>query len=195
VLYLTWDIGTLQELIAPISVDFFSMEGARLGTKTELESKISGITGIPIAALRGAPLSGFSVEERKSWAAHRKTKRIEDSAYCLMGIFDVYMPLIYGERENALIRLEKKIKKSATVSDRFALTSTAGRSEFPIGDYSGAIEAGQNLGSTERRMADRSSSMLQSLFDSLGRRRVVLGHRHPGRRQHLTIHTPGIHLT
>lgn len=154
VLFLTYDVGTLQEPIAPASVDFFSVEGVRIGNKTELESKISAITGIPVVALRGASLSGFSVEERKSWAAHRKTKRIEDSAYCLMGIFDVYMPLMYGERENALTRLEKKIKKSTTVSDRLALTSTAGRSEFLIGDYSDAIEADQNLESTNRWMAD-----------------------------------------
>jgi hypothetical protein len=103
---------TLQELIAPTSVKFFSQEGERVGSKSTLEQQIHEITGIPIAALYGAPLSQFSVDERMGWAAKRETKKKEDQAYCLFGIFGVFMPLIYGEGENALIRLRKKIDKS-----------------------------------------------------------------------------------
>jgi hypothetical protein len=62
---------TLQELIAPASVEFFSREGDQLGSKTSLEQDIRDITGIPIAALRGEPLMGFEVKERMSWANHR----------------------------------------------------------------------------------------------------------------------------
>jgi hypothetical protein len=48
-----------------------------------------------------------------SWAAKRETTRKEDKAYCLLGIFDIYMPLIYGEGEKAFIRLHEAIKKSS----------------------------------------------------------------------------------
>jgi hypothetical protein len=105
---------TLQELIAPASVEFFSVEGERLGDKKLLERQIHEITGITAQALQGDPLSHFSVNERLSWAAKRKTKREEDAAYSLLGIFDIHMPLIYGEgREKALIRLYKEIEESS----------------------------------------------------------------------------------
>jgi Heterokaryon incompatibility protein (HET)/NB-ARC domain len=105
---------TLQELIAPSSVDFFSREGDRLGSKGLLEQKIHEITGIAMGALRGGPLMDFEVEERLSWTHHRDTKRPEDKAYSLLGIFNVHMPLLYGEgRENAFVRLREKIGKSS----------------------------------------------------------------------------------
>jgi len=103
---------TLQELIAPTSVEFFSLEGRRLGDKKSLEREIHEITGINIQALQGNPLSEFSVTERMSWAAKRKTTRKEDEAYCLLGIFDIHMPLIYGEGKKAFIRLKEEIDKS-----------------------------------------------------------------------------------
>ena len=74
---------TLQELIAPVSVEFFSREGSSLGSKRSLEQQIHEITGITIEVLRGAPLTDFEVEERLSWAKYRETKRPEDKAYCL----------------------------------------------------------------------------------------------------------------
>jgi hypothetical protein len=74
---------TLQELIAPTSVEFFSREGKRLGNKELLGELIHDITGIPIKALRGEPLTNFEVEERMSWAKDRQTKRQEDKAYSL----------------------------------------------------------------------------------------------------------------
>ncbi|KAH6703070.1 hypothetical protein BKA61DRAFT_528255 [Leptodontidium sp. MPI-SDFR-AT-0119] len=106
---------TLQELIAPPSVDFFSKEGKLLGNKASLERNICEITGIPASALRGSPLSEFSVDERLSWAASRETFRQEDKAYSLLGIFNINMSLIYSEgKENAFRRLKKKIQKSLT---------------------------------------------------------------------------------
>jgi hypothetical protein len=102
---------TLQELLAPGSVEFFSREGKLLGDKKMLEGLIHEITTIPITALHGALLSDFSVDERLRWAAKRDTKKEEDKAYCLLGIFDIFMPLMYGEGENGLIRLKKKIDK------------------------------------------------------------------------------------
>jgi hypothetical protein len=103
---------TLQELIAPASVEFFSKEGQRLGDRRSLEHQIHEITGISVQALRGSPLSTFSVGERMAWATKRKTTRKEDEAYCLLGIFNIYMPLIYGEGSNAMTRLQRKINKS-----------------------------------------------------------------------------------
>jgi len=102
---------TLQELIAPESVEFFSAEGILLGDKTSMEQQIHEITNIPVQALRGYPLSEFTVAERRSWAANRKTTRKEDQAYCLLGIFGVSMPSIYGEEENAFARLEDEIER------------------------------------------------------------------------------------
>ena len=104
---------TLQELIAPSCIEFFSVEEERLGNKDSLVQEIYKITGITVQALRRRPLSRFSVDERMSWAARRETKREEDAAYSLLGIFDIHMPLIYGEgREKALIRLQKEIRES-----------------------------------------------------------------------------------
>ncbi|KFA46902.1 hypothetical protein S40293_03628 [Stachybotrys chartarum IBT 40293] len=101
---------TIQELIAPIHVEFFSLEGERLGDKMSMLDEIQSITGISFDALEGTPLSRFGVNERMSWATGRKTKREEDAAYSLLGIFDVYMPLIYGEgRRKAFTRLQREV--------------------------------------------------------------------------------------
>jgi Heterokaryon incompatibility protein (HET) len=97
---------TLQELIAPTSVEFFTKDRERLGDKKSLEQLICEITGIPSEALQGSPLADFSVTERKLWAKTRQTTREEDISYSLLGIFEVYMPLIYSEgRANAMERL------------------------------------------------------------------------------------------
>jgi len=104
---------TLQELIAPATVDFFSQDGIRVGDKKTLEEELTKITGIDVLALRGHPLHGFSIADRMSWAAKRTTTREEDNAYCLLGIFDIHMPLIYGEGKKAFIRLKEEVKKSS----------------------------------------------------------------------------------
>jgi hypothetical protein len=101
---------TVQELLAPGSVEFFSQEGKRLGDKGSLKQQIHEITRIADSALQGAPLRQFSVDERLSWIERRQTKREEDKAYSLLGIFEVHMPVIYGEgEENAFRRLKTSI--------------------------------------------------------------------------------------
>ena len=80
---------TLQELIAPTLVEFFSREGARLGDRITLEQVIYNVTGIPLKVLQGSPLSEFSVDDRMAWIEKRTTIREEDMAYSLFGIFDV----------------------------------------------------------------------------------------------------------
>jgi hypothetical protein len=108
---------TLQELIAPKIVEFFSFTGGRLGDKGSLENQIHDVTKIKIPALRGAPLSDFPVHIRMSWAHGRQTTKKEDAAYCLLGIFDVFMPLIYGEGVvNARIRLSEEIERRSGLS-------------------------------------------------------------------------------
>jgi hypothetical protein len=103
---------TLQELLAPASVEFFSKEGKRLGSRISLEQEIYEITKLPIAVFRGQSLVRFSVEERMSWAAQRTTTLKEDKVYCLLGIFEVFLPLIYGEGEAyATLRLREEIQK------------------------------------------------------------------------------------
>jgi hypothetical protein len=102
---------TLQELLAPRSVEFFSREGKRLGNKYSLEQQIHEITGIAVKALHGH-LSQFSNDDRRIWAAKRETTIEEDQVYCLLGIFDVYLPLIYGEgKEHASRRLQDEIDR------------------------------------------------------------------------------------
>lgn len=111
---------TLQELIAPRSVEFYSREGIFLGDKVSLKGLIHEITQIPISVLEGAaPPSTYPVEKRFSWAAKRQTKRGEDMAYSLLGIFDVFMPLIYGEgQQRALSRLRREIDQQSSEQGR-----------------------------------------------------------------------------
>jgi hypothetical protein len=110
---------TLQELIAPSSVEFFSTEGQRLGTRDSLEQLPHEITGIAIGALRGRDLSEFTVDERKSWFYGRETKRQEDRAYSLLGIFKVSLLPNYGEGvDNALRRLDEEIYKRLTSASK-----------------------------------------------------------------------------
>jgi hypothetical protein len=110
---------TLQELIAPKSVEFFSKDWEFVGDKKSLERHICEVTGIPRNALRGSPLAGFSVTERMSWIKARQTTRKEDMAYSLLGIFDVSMPLIYGEgKEKAFKRMQEEINKHSKDFDQ-----------------------------------------------------------------------------
>ncbi|KAK1700879.1 heterokaryon incompatibility protein-domain-containing protein [Colletotrichum godetiae] len=101
---------TLQELLAPKELNFYSHDWQALGTKQELSDVVWDITGIPAQFLRGdSGLEEASVAQRMSWASNRKTKRVEDIAYSLLGIFGVSMVLMYGEGDHAFIRLQESI--------------------------------------------------------------------------------------
>jgi hypothetical protein len=120
---------TLQELLAPSSVVFYSREGTRLGDKQSLERTINDITSIPIKALQGTSLSFFSVKERKSWAANRRTSRGEDAAFCLLGIFNVGLEAIYGTgRDYAMRRLDREIRESPDADEIHELAQIGGAS-------------------------------------------------------------------
>jgi hypothetical protein len=104
---------TLQELLAPETMQFYDMEWNAIGTRDELSSAIEKITRIPRPVLQGwQGLHETSVAQRMSWAANRSTKEREDIAYCLLGLFGVNMSLIYGEGpESAFARLQEEIMK------------------------------------------------------------------------------------
>ncbi|KAI1767417.1 HET-domain-containing protein [Hypoxylon sp. FL1150] len=117
-----WTRGwTLQELLAPSNVRFYDKTWARIGDKRSLSSLISRITLIPELVLRGEKShSDYSVAQRLSWAAARITTHIEDTAYCLLGLFGINMPLFYGERHRAFLRLQKEILANIYDSTIFA---------------------------------------------------------------------------
>ncbi|KAI1089237.1 HET-domain-containing protein [Rostrohypoxylon terebratum] len=113
---------TLQELLAPAEVIFFSGDWIPIGEKRLLCVLLADITGIDKEILLGErPLTSASVARRMSWAAKRVTTRPEDRAYCLMGIFSVNMPMLYGEGgEKAFIRLQEEIMKQSDDQSLFA---------------------------------------------------------------------------
>ncbi|KAK0634092.1 heterokaryon incompatibility protein-domain-containing protein, partial [Immersiella caudata] len=116
---------TLQELIAPSRIIFFDQTWVEIGTKTTLGEMIMHRTGIPFAVLNGDPgaVERATVAQRMSWASTRQTTRVEDIAYCLLGIFGVNMPLLYGEGERAFIRLQEEIIKISDDHSIFAWQS------------------------------------------------------------------------
>lgn len=116
---------TLQELIAPPEVNFYSQEWELIGTRTSLQEAITRVSLIPAVMLhaRGQrqSLDDFSIAEKMSWAASRQTTRPEDMAYCLLGLFDINMPLLYGEgRVKAFKRLQEEIIKSTNDDSIYA---------------------------------------------------------------------------
>ncbi|RYN15436.1 hypothetical protein AA0115_g13092, partial [Alternaria tenuissima] len=119
---------TLQELLAPRVVSFYSRDWTHLGERYNLKQLIHDITSIPCPALTGAPLDTFSVEQRLSWSSERQTTREEDKAYSLLGIFGVFTFLNYGEGEtNAFRRLRKAIAEdSQETSQPQALVGSLG---------------------------------------------------------------------
>jgi Heterokaryon incompatibility protein (HET) len=111
----------LQELIAPPNLVFFSADWVEVGNKSILHDILSDITGIDAGILTGVKdLESASVARRMSWASCRDTTRVEDIAYCLMGLFGVNMPMLYGEGEKAFLRLQEEIMKHSDDQSLFA---------------------------------------------------------------------------
>ncbi|KAI2621178.1 hypothetical protein GGR54DRAFT_91479 [Hypoxylon sp. NC1633] len=112
----------LQELLAPKAVLFFDARWNRIGSKVELTSLISKITLIDENVLIDSDLiSSVPVARRMSWAANRTTTKEEDIAYCLLGIFDVNMPMLYGEGPRAFQRLQEEIMMASNDLSIFAI--------------------------------------------------------------------------
>jgi hypothetical protein len=103
---------TLQELIAPDTVEFYATDWSYIGTKLLRLDDIQKITGISGTVLRTGNIKHKMAAEVLSWAAHRNASREEDLAYSLMGLFDCQMPMLYGEGERkAFLRLQEEIFK------------------------------------------------------------------------------------
>lgn len=113
---------TLQELIAPKDVTFYDVSWNRVSSKLESRSLIARSTGIDSFVLQDSSmLSSVLVARRMSWAAKRNTTRAEDMAYCLLGIFDINMPMLYGEGgHKAFLRLQEEIAKQTVDLSLFA---------------------------------------------------------------------------
>lgn len=135
---------TLQELIAPSNVDFYDAIWNFKGTKKGLLDLLSSITGIDDTILSGETrLSELPVARKMSWAATRRTSRDEDIAYCLMGLFDLNMPLLYGEGQKAFIRLQEQILHETR--DLSLLAWTAQDQPHPYEDYEDGDDTSQQF--------------------------------------------------
>lgn len=122
---------TLQELLAPRTVLFFDDAWNIIGTKRDLAKALEDITGIDSNIIKNRQgLRMLSVAKRMSWVARRETRREEDMAYCMLGIFGINMPMLYGEGSRAFIRLQEEIMK---VSDDASLLAWG---------YSGQLDVG-----------------------------------------------------
>jgi hypothetical protein len=114
---------TLQELVAPKDVVFFNQKWEEIGRRAELKDKLEKITKIGERFLdKPEAVFSASVAERMSWASRRKTRREEDIAYCLLGIFGVHMPLLYGEGNKAFMRLQLELLALSNEQTIFAWT-------------------------------------------------------------------------
>jgi hypothetical protein len=152
---------TLQELLAPSSVEFFSADYKRLGDKLSLERLIHEITGIPVEALQGSDLTKFSVDERVSWVTKRETKHEEDLAYSLFGFFGIFLPLLYGEgRENAFRRLREEVNRSVESHefDGLLRSGVESRSELTVHELRNLQNTSQFPSSMSSRYASRDWS-------------------------------------
>ena len=115
---------TLQELLFSFEILFCCKTWDVLGQGRPLEKTdplITEITGIPRECLKTpAAARRRSVAQRLSWAASRQTTRVEDEAYCLLGLLDVNMPLLYGEGSRAFTRLQEEVIRRSDDETIFA---------------------------------------------------------------------------
>lgn len=105
---------TLQELIAPKEVKFYDVTWTAVGRRSTTLGVLKSITKIDASVLNHTrALSSVSIAKRMSWAAYRQTSRPEDIAYCLLGIFEVNIPMLYGEGSRSFIRLQEEILRTS----------------------------------------------------------------------------------
>ncbi|KFA80340.1 hypothetical protein S40288_08447 [Stachybotrys chartarum IBT 40288] len=160
---------TLQELLAPADVRFYSRDWTYIGSKATSIGLINSITGIYDAFLLNADLHNACIAERMSWASRRSVTRKEDAAYSLLGIFSINMPLIYGEgEENAFLRLQEELVKSSNDESLFAWHGPReqwstndthhGASHFPRGGDS------MGLFATSPSFFDKSADITRAVF-------------------------------
>ena len=128
---------TLQELVAPKLLIFLSSDWTILGYKAELAQLLEEVTHVPLSVLRfEQDMADISIARRMSWASTRKTTRLEDEAYCLMGIFGINMPTLYGEGRKAFYRLQEEIMKTSVDTSLFVWGALG-----PLGALTEALES------------------------------------------------------
>lgn len=147
---------TLPELLAPPSVEFFDRNWQHIGNKSELSELITLATGI-------THLFNYqeaSIAQKFSWASRRQTTRVEDQAYCMMGLFDVNMALRYGEGTKAFLRLQLKIIRNSDDESIFAWNTEGKRQQMnPYPTYgllAPSPAAFASSGSVRRAVFDRN---------------------------------------
>ncbi|UNI23590.1 hypothetical protein JDV02_009400 [Purpureocillium takamizusanense] len=169
---------TLQELIAPRAVQFFDQAWVPCGTKASIGDMLSEITRVKASVLEDPELlPTLSIAERMSWAAARQTTRVEDMAYCLLGIFDVNMPMLYGEGPRAFLRLQEEIARESNDLSIFAWrTAEASRQHSGVfaaapTDFaqSGSVQlAGDTVYSPEFLLTNKGLRMNVNLYSGKG---------------------------
>ncbi|KAK3944376.1 HET-domain-containing protein [Diplogelasinospora grovesii] len=133
---------TLQELIAPRRLGFYNRKWEFQGEKQDLGAELAEITKISKRILGDSSLlQTVSVAQRMSWAAGRQTTRTEDMAYCLLGIFDVQIPLLYGEGSKAFTRLQEEVAKESNDLSLFAWRSASTSSQKYAGILASSPDA------------------------------------------------------
>ncbi|KAH9920850.1 heterokaryon incompatibility protein-domain-containing protein [Epithele typhae] len=148
---------TLQELLAPEMVVFLSREWKVLGTKASLATLIFEITTIPVSVLKfKTDVTSISIAQRMSWASRRQTTREEDAAYCLLGLFGVTMPPLYGEGYRALHRLQEELMKTSSDTSIWAF----GVDPVP----SKSLQALRSLNTTFHLVTRRSTDPILPIF-------------------------------
>lgn len=115
---------TLQELLAPEHVIFLDCDWTAFGTKRSMAGDISAITGISkTIANDNSWIYGHDspcIAKKMSWASCRETSREEDMAHCLISLFNINMPLLYGEGFGAFSRLHEEIIRKIDDEENFA---------------------------------------------------------------------------
>jgi hypothetical protein len=124
-------VANIYACLAPEIVEFYNTDWTEIGTKSSLRVALHEITGINMRVLEGESPSVCNVAYRLSWASRRRTTRVEDMAYSLLGLFDINMPLLYGEGINAFRRLQEEILKNLKDYTLFAWRDHDG---LPSGD-------------------------------------------------------------
>jgi hypothetical protein len=111
---------TLQELLAPPSVHFYSEDSVFIGDRNSMSEEISKWAEIPRQVIRKpSTRTEYSIEERLKWSRRRETRWEEDWAYGLMGLFGVRLTPDYGERRPAAEkRLREAIDRKAQADKR-----------------------------------------------------------------------------
>jgi hypothetical protein len=115
---------TLQELLAPRLIQFYDTNWMLISHKNPDHlhradalnwfTLLENVTSIDRQTFQDRwYIRSVSAAYKFSWMAGRSTTRVEDEAYCLLGLLDINMPLLYGEGDKAFIRLQEAILRNS----------------------------------------------------------------------------------